>query len=379
MKRFWILLLCAAWLLPLAAASVPSYAADSYLITIAEDTVLEETADNGMAVYIDGIIYIPYTTVNASKSVYANYNAAEQMVTVFTVGADMCFELDTGLTYSRTQQRSVQVSAKLRDGVPYLPVSIVAAWMEMYFSFISSADSGVGYPVIRLASKKPVLEDQTVLSRSAAALRRVAAARDRASGITTPPVEELPQRTVSLLFTGLPEKTGEDEGALLPDLLEMLESYSLQAAFFAEEDRLAEEAEALRELYCRGHAVGILLTDGEAPLEQAQRCAELLGQALHIRVRTVCASGLTLTDVQKTQLAENGFVLWEPTLEPYGEEMTAKRLNTGVRRALRGAPEQSSLQLRPDGVTMEALPLIYSYLVAQNFTVAPVREWTEPY
>lgn len=378
MKRFWILLLCAAWLLPLAAASVPSYAADSYLITIAEDTVLEETADNGMAVYIDGIIYVPYTTVNASKSVYANYNAVEQMVTVFTVGADMCFELDTGLTYSRTQQRSVQVSAKLRDGVPYLPVSIVAAWMEMYFSFISSADSGVGYPVIRLASKKPALEDQTVLSRNAAALRRVAEARDRASGITAPPVEELPQRTVSLLFTGLPEKTGEDEGPLLPTLLEMLESYSLQAAFFAEEDRLTEEAEALRELYCRGHAVGILLTDGEAPLEQAQRCAELLGQVLHIRVRTVCASGLTLTDAQKTQLAENGFVLWEPTLEPYGEEMTAKRLNTGVRRALRGAPEQSSLQLRPDSLTLEALPLIYSYLVAQNFTVAPVREWTEP-
>lgn len=379
MKRFLILLLCAALLLPLVSASVPSYAADSYLITIVDDTVLEDVSDNGMAVYIDGIIYIPYTTVNATKSVYANYNATEQMVTVFTVGADMCFELDTGLTYSRIQQRSVQVSAKLRDGVPYLPVSIVAAWMEMYFSFISAADSGVGYPVIRLSAKTPTTEDKTVLSKNAARLRAVADARDAASGLTAPVAPEVPQRTVSLLFTGLPETAEEGAEALLPTLLDTLESYSLQAAFFVEEADLAGQAETLRELYCRGHAVGILLTDGEAPLEQAQRCGAALAQVLHLRIRTVCAYGLTLTDQQKTLLEGNGFVLWEPTLEPYAEGITARKLNTNARRALRNAPEKSSLHLRPDEVTLEALPLLSSYLVAQGFTVAPVREWTAPY
>lgn len=379
MKRLLLLLLCAAWLLPLVAASVPSYAADSYLITIVEDTVLEDVADNGMAVYIDGIIYIPYTTVNATKSVYANYNAAEQIVTVFTVGADMCFELNTGLTYSRTQQRSVQVSAKLRDGVPYLPVSIVAAWMEMYFSFTSAADSGVGYPVIRLAAKTPTTADKAVLSKNAARLRTVADARDAASGLTAPVVPEVPQRTVSLLFTGLPETAEDGAEALLPTLLDTLESYSLQAAFFVAEEGLAGQGETLRELYCRGHAVGILLTDGEAPLEQAQRCGAVLAQVLHIRVRTVCAYGLTLTDEQKTLLEENGFVLWEPTLDPYAEGITARKLNTNARRALRNAPEESSLHLQPDGVTVEALPLLSSYLVAQGFTVAPVREWMTPY
>lgn len=375
MKRFLILLLCAALLLPLVSASVPSYAADSYLITIVDDAVLEDVSDNGMAVYIDGIIYIPYTTVNATKSVYANYNAAEQIVTVFTVGADLCFELDTGLTYSRIQQRSVQVSARMRDGVPYLPVSIVAAWMEMYFSFTSAADSGVGYPVIRLAAKTPTTTDKTVLSKNAAQLRAVADARDAASGLTAPVAPEVPQRTVSLLFTGLPETAEEDAEALL----DTLESYSLQAAFFVAEADLIGQAETLRELYCRGHAVGILLTDGEAPLEQAQRCSAMLAQVLHLRVRTVCAYGLTLTDEQKTLLEENGFVLWEPTLDPYVEGITARKLNTNARRALRNAPEESSLRLLPDGVTLEALPLIYSYLVAQSFTVAPVREWTTPY
>ena len=379
MRRFLALVLCLALCLPLISASNISYAADSYLITIAEDTVLQDVTDNGMAVYIDGIIYIPYTTIRSMKSVYVNYNQAEQLVTVFTVGANLQFELDTGLTYDSIQQRSVQVSAKMRDGVPYLPVSIVAAWMGLYFSFTSASDSGVGYPVIRLSGSTPVASDKAILSRNAARLRSVALARDKASGIVSPePPAELPQRTVSLLFTGMPVEEGEDT-VQLHTLLDALESYGLKGGFFLAEDQLLPAAETLRELYCRGHAPGIWLTDGEKPLEQAQRCAQLYAQLLHIRVRTVCAYGLELTEEQIAALAQAGFVVWQPAYDPYAEDITAGKLNTAARKALRSAPEQSSLRLQCDAVTLEALPMLYSYLVAQNFTVAPVNEWTEPY
>ena len=115
------------------------------------------------------------------------------------------------------------------------------------------------------------------------------------------------------------------------------------------------------------------------PLEQAQRCAQLYAQLLHIRVRTVCAYGLELTEEQIAALAQAGFVVWQPAYDPYAEDITAGKLNTAARKALRSAPEQSSLRLQCDAVTLEALPMLYSYLVAQNFTVAPVNEWTEPY
>lgn len=379
MRRFLAFLLCLAILLPLVSASNRSYAADSYLITIAEDTVLQDVSDNGMAVYIDGIIYIPYTTIRSMRSVYVNYNQSEQMVTVFSVGANLQFELDTGLTYDSIQQRSIRVSAKMRNGVPYLPVSIVAAWMGIYFSFTSASDSGVGYPVIRLASSTPAVSDRTLLARNAARLRSVALARDKASGIVSPePPAELPQRTVSLLFTGLPATEGED--MVLPEtLMDALESYSLKGAFFLREEELLPAAETLREMYCRGHVPGIWLTDGEMPLTQAQRCAELYAQLLHIRVRTVCAYGLVLNEEQIAALTQAGFLVWQPTYDPYTENITAGKLNTAARKVLRSAPEQSSLRLQCDAVTLEALPMLYSYLVAQNFTVAPVREWTEPY
>ena len=384
MRRILAVLLCLSLLLPLFSASNPSYAADSYLITIAEDQVLDSVGDNEMAVYIDGIIYAPYTTLQKMNSVYANYNEAEQLVTVYRVGAIMYFELDTGLTYD-LQQRSIRVSAKMRDGVPYLPVSIVTAWMGMYFSYISAESSGVGYPVIRLASDKPALADNVILSRNASRLRSVARARNKASGIEVPadPVV-VPPRTTALLFTGLPEVLPADENGNLPtqplsSLLSVLEGNTMPAAFFLKQEELLPGAETLRELVSRGFSVGILLSATEDPVGEAQACSQLYAQLLHQRVRLVCSAGLELTEEQKTALAEAGFVLWSPSLDPDTGDLSSGKLLSAAQKALRNAPEQSSLRLYPTDLTAEILPVICSYLLAQNFTASPINEWTAPF
>ena len=384
MRRILAVLLCLSLLFPLFSASNPSYAADSYLITIAEDQVLDSVGDNEMAVYIDGIIYAPYTTLQKMNSVYANYNEAEQLVTVYRVGAIMYFELDTGLTYD-LQQRSIRVSAKMRDGVPYLPVSIVTAWMGMYFSYISAESSGVGYPVIRLASDKPALADNVILSRNASRLRSVARARNKASGIEVPadPVV-VPPRTTALLFTGLPEVLPADENGNLPtqplsSLLSVLEGNTMPAAFFLKQEELLPGAETLRELVSRGFSVGILLSSAEDPVAEAQACSQLYAQLLHQRVRLVCSAGLELTEEQKTALADAGFVLWSPSLDPDTGDLSSGKLLSAAQKALRNAPEHSSLRLYPTDLTAEILPVICSYLLAQNFTASPINEWTAPF
>ncbi len=384
MRRILAVLLCLSLLFPLFSASNPSYAADSYLITIAEDQVLDSVGDNEMAVYIDGIIYAPYTTLQKMNSVYANYNEAEQLVTVYRVGAIMYFELDTGLTYD-LQQRSIRVSAKMRDGVPYLPVSIVTAWMGMYFSYIPAENSGVGYPVIRLASDKPALADNVILSRNASRLRSVARARNKASGIEVPadPVV-VPPRTTALLFTGLPEVLPADENGNLPtqplsSLLSVLEGNTMPAAFFLKKEELLPGAETLRELVSRGFSVGILLSSAEDPIAEAQACSQLYAQLLHQRVRLVCSAGLELTEEQKTALADAGFVLWSPSLDPDTGDLSSGKLLSAAQKALRNAPEQSALRLYPTDLTAEILPVICSYLLAQNFTASPINEWTAPF
>ncbi len=383
MRRLLATLLCLSLLLPLFSASAPTYAADSYLITIAEDQVLDLVGDDEMAVYIDGIIYTPYTTLQKMKSVYANYNAEEQLVTVYRVGALMYFELDTGLTYDYLQ-RSIRVSAKMRNGIPYLPVSIVTSWMGMYFAFISAENSGVGYPVIRLASDKPALSDSVILSRNASRLKSVARARDRASGIVDPTPPELPRRTTALLFTGLPEVLPADETGTVPTqpfdrLLSTLEGNGMSAAFFLKQEELLPQAELLRELAARGFSPGILLTDGTDPVTQAKACSALYAQLLHRRIRLVCAYGLELTDGQTQALADAGFLLWTPAHDPDTGDLTSGKLISAAQKALRAAPERSAMLLHPTAVTAESLPVICSYLLAQNFTVAPVTDWTAPF
>ena len=255
----------------------------------------------------------------------------------------------------------------------------------MYFSYISAENSGVGYPVIRLASDKPALADSVILSRNASRLRSVARARNKASGIEVPsdPVV-IPQRTTALLFTGLPEVLPVDENGNLPtqpltSLLSVLEGNNMPAAFFLRQEELVPGAETLRELVSRGFSVGILLSGSEDPVAEAQACSQLYAQVLHQRIRLVCSAGLELAEEQQAALIEAGFVLWTSTLDPDTGDLSSGKLLSAAQKALRNAPEQSSLRLYPTDVTAEILPVICSYLLAQNFTASPINEWTAPF
>ncbi|MBQ7492346.1 MAG: hypothetical protein IJT76_07150 [Clostridia bacterium] len=373
MKKTLALLLTLA--LAVLPASVPVFAADSYLLTIAEDTVLTDASDNGMAVYLDGIIYTPYTTLQKLSGVGCSYNAADQMVTVFRTGNAIYFELDTGNTH--TIDRQIPLSAKMRGGVPYLPIQLVCIWLNLYFAFVSAADSGVGYPVIRVAGKTPTLSEAAVISRNQQTLADVAGARNVNSGLVIPGSDTPPApppapaaRDISLLFLGAPDDS-------LSDLLDTLEASRFSAAFFFPSDGLAGSADQMRQVFCRDFSLGILLT-GDDPVAEAEAASAELASLLHIRVRLVTAADPeTLSQQQRAALSRAGFQLWIPTIDVYAPELTAPRLRTALQQALRSAESGGTLLLRPDELTQQVLPVICSYLTGQNFTVLPVREWTE--
>ncbi len=376
MRKALIVFLCAALLLPVFVFALPVSAADSYLITIAEESVLTDVSNNGMAAYIDGIIYIPYHTITHLDGVKVNYSAAGQFVTVFRVGAMMTFELDTGQTYNPITKQAFPLSAKMRGDVPYLPAAILATWMNMSFSVTRESVSGVNYPVLRLCGNAPDTDDKTVINRLARQLRSVSQKRDQASGLSLPP-EDLPERQLALVFTGHAGLNAEGQ-CLQSSLLDALEAYKLQAGFFFAEEELLPSAEDLREVYGRGFTPGILITDDTDPVAQAKRCAELYSQLLHARIRLVF-SAVELSDVQRGALQDAGFLLWQAHHDPDDGEMNSAKVLTAARKSLRDAPTQSVLRLRPTQTTVDLLPALYSYLNAQNFTVYALNEWTKPY
>lgn len=371
LKKLLAVLLAAALLLPWIGDAAPCAAADSYVITVAEDTVLTDTADNGMAVYIDGIIYTPYTTLQKLNSVWATYSTEDELVTVYHSGSLLYFELDSGKTYNSDNQY-VQVSARIRGGVPYLPVQIICSWLNLYISYTSASDSGVGYPIVRLAGKKPALSNNTVFSRNADALADVAHSRDVRSGIATDPGNPTPiptpepeHRDISLLFTGLPEDPSS--------LLETLGSYRVSAAFFLSPQQLLSSAEAVRQLYAEDYPCGILLS-GDDLLAEAAEGSRLYAKILRTRIRTVCCER-DLSEEEISALREAGFTAVVPDFHADAAALNTKKPISALQKLLRGAGKQSVLRFTPDRAVLDVLPVFCSYLVAQNFTVTPVRRW----
>ena len=200
--------------------------------------------------------------------------------------------------------------------------------------------------------------------------------------VTPDPVEPVPERDSALLFCGLPAadpETGVWDSTLLPNMMDTLTAHGMSAAFFLSEEQLLPAAETAREVCARGFTPGILITDGEDPLAQARRTADLYVQVLHTRIRPVCAPGLELTEAQKLALKAEGFLLWEADAAPYAEGMTIYRLNTTTRRLLDKAESDRTLLFTPNTVTADALPTICGYLTELHYTVRQVNDWTLPF
>lgn len=381
-KKWLAGLLAAAIFAPLFAGSAPSYAADSYVITITEDTLLREAGDNEMAVYLNGLIYVPYTTLQKLSGVGCTYNSDDQMVTVFQQGAALYFELDSGRTYTYGN-RPILISAQTRGDMPYIPVQVVCTWLNLYYSYTTAADSGVGYPVIRIAGSTPSTSDGTILSRNAEGLALVAEDRNRLSGLIpddptvpdVPPIVQppappvIPAREISLLFVGLPDEA-------LSTLMDTLAGAKYSAAFFLPAHELTRKGDALREIWCRGFNPGIALS-GEDLVAEAKAASQVCAQLLHVRVRLVtCTRAVSMEEM--AALTEAGFVLWLPAYDPYSEEQEAPALLADILQILETADGGRSLRLRPDSLTMEVLPVVCGHLSSMNYTVKEIYEWTEP-
>ena len=64
-----------------------------------------------------------------------------------------------------------------------------------------------------------------------------------------------------------------------------------------------------------------------------------------------------------------------PDRDLYAEGVEQKKLLSALKKLLRTGGDGQTLLLQPDSATQELLPVVCSYLVAQNYTALPVREW----
>lgn len=376
MRKLLIILLCSALIISLIFSNTSAQAADSYLISIVEDKVIEDIGDNQMAVYIDGIVYIPYTLLEHMNDLTVVYNEDSAFVAVYRIGKMLHFELKTGTTYDYLNKHSINVPAKMRKGIPYLPIAVLANWMDLYFSCTPVFKSGLSYPILRLNSDTPSTSDDVLIRKLSSKINSVIERRDKIDKPAPPPI--IPERTLAIMFTG-PVTEPDAPAFLVSEILDTLSEFKLSASFFFSETEIVPSAETLREIYARGFYPGIILTDSTSPIEEARRCSAIYAQVLHTRVRLVTTGNIELTEEQKSELSNAGFLLWEPDHDPDTEETTSNQLLSKVRSSLQNAEVSSVLRFYPNTKTLDILPVLFSYLDAQNFTVIAMTDLIQPF
>ena len=317
MKRRWAALICcAALVLQLA---VPAGAAETVCFTAINETVLE-LDDATMPFWSGGYLYAP-STVFRDLGLGHSKNLIKGIVMMYAQNRHLLFDLNTG-TVVDNRGESHYPAAIRRGSVVFLPVALMAQTFGLHYSAPRQVNHGY---LVRLTNSAAMLNDETFYDAVPSVLEErysnYSKSHTQTAGETTPTQpEEAGQEpgpeTVSgkqiFLCMALPESGGTA-------LLDALESYSSQAAFYLTPEKMAAEGDLLRRMTGSGHAVGILADGGRTDLtveEQTELANEAMWKATCGKTRLVWLENGT--DQQRQALRKAGFALLEPTLDRSG-------------------------------------------------------------
>lgn len=284
-KKAAALALCMLLVLQLAAP--PARAADNLYFIAAQEYILP-LSDETMPFWYGGYLYISSTiftgVVRDALDISYTYSTAKKSVILYSGlrngGAkSIWFELEKNYGYDK-DGNTFYPGAILRGGVPYVPASVVAKFFDLQYSITEAA---YGYLVwLRPLSFETSLgltpEEFTNASTYSMASRYNEYLKSKESQETTSTGEtgsagvEIGDRSIYLCL-----KAGDGTEALL----DALDRYGAQAAFFCTVDFLRENGDLLRRMTATGQTVGIL-ADGADPdmtveeqLEEGNRALEL--------------------------------------------------------------------------------------------------------
>lgn len=262
-KRAAALALCALLVFQLTVP--PAKAAEDLYFIAAQEYILP-LSDSTMPFWYNGYLYIPSTiftgVVRETLDISHTYNSAEKHVILYgglrSSGRSIWFELDKGYGYDK-DGNTFNPGAILRGGVPYVPASVVAKFFGLEYSL---TDAAYGHLIwLRPSSFGLTPEEFTNASTYSVARRYNEYLKSKAAAAPSDTPEnggqgvEIEGRSIYLCL---------EAGDSAPALLDALDRYGAQAAFFCTADFMRENGGLLRRMAATGQAVGIL-ADGSDP------------------------------------------------------------------------------------------------------------------
>lgn len=257
-KRAAALALCALLVFRLAVPPAEAAEEDVYFIAVQEYVL--PLSDGTMPFWYGGYLYIPSTiftgVVRDALDISQTYNSAQKRVVLYTGlrsgGRSILFDLGKNYAYDK-DGNSYYPGAILRGGVPYVPASVVAKVFDLQYS-ITEVNHGhlvwLRFPSFGLSDRDfanaasfSMAECYNTYRRSKEETRDPAGDAETGSGV------EIEGRSIYLCL---------EAGDTTEALLDVLDRYGAQAAFFCTADFLREHGDLLRRMAATGQSVGIL-------------------------------------------------------------------------------------------------------------------------
>lgn len=235
-----------------------TYATETVYFTSVNDKVLP-LEDKTMPVWIDGQIYVPYTTFDqgftgTDHGVNASQNSTGTFVTLTGKEGVLTFDIQSQACYDEVSKISYPYKAVMRSGTAFLPVAGVCTFFNMTYSY---QNIGYGY-LLRIQGANTVLTDSRFIDAAKSLFASMLEEYTNPPVIQPTPepeVEEEEEEEEELIET--PLLLGIDMIDYNVNLPAVLKQRGIFAIFFFYPEQFETQGQLLRTLIGQGHTIGI--------------------------------------------------------------------------------------------------------------------------
>ena len=344
MKKKLTALLCCA-LLVFQLAAPPKAQAANYVYFVAAGENVLPLSDATMPFWSGGYLYIANSVFTGigreALDIGRSRNDKEKLVVLYSGSRARSLWFEWDKNYAHDVDGNVYYPGAIyRNGEVYVPVSLVARFFDLQYS-VNKVNSRVNGELIQgdLAwIRRPgnILTDKyfmdaassVIANRYEAYLKEKEQQGTSAPGTSQPPAGvDIEGKRIYLCMTA-----GEDTSSLL----DTLDRYGAQAAFFCTPEFLEQQGDLLRRMTATGQTIAILADAGDGTRtveEQLEAGNRALERATCGRTRLVRVEN---GDEQITQrLGAAGYRCLEPDLDRSGYDLrSASNADSLLRRVL---------------------------------------------
>lgn len=358
-------------------------AAGNIYLTAINENLLELTSDT-MPTWSGGVLYVPYTVFDSgytgiSLGISSSYSRDAGTVTLYNLQQMIVFDLNRGTCYDPLTEESLSGRAILRNGRPYVPVSVVCGFFGLTYSVI---DIDEGY-IVRIKSDAVVLSDTRYVDAAQNSIRSrlrdyYQANQSQLTPGVLPPTSEnteepepdavVPDDPVDtdVIPTYLAFQCTDTQG--LSEILNILDSRSQRAIFFFDAAGLEREDDLIFRILGSGHSIG-LMAEGRSTSATRRLLAEA-SQAL-AQVAYSCTSVALVPDSQREELEAEGWICWDETASAVpAQGIGASTHANRVINRISGSKARVYLTLDGSSETARVLPTLLSKLSTEGYGVS---------